>query len=122
MRRFIKNSRKGAAVELALLIIFVTVAMSSLIVTFSSMGSFKTKKALEDLSANVLLDSVADDYIGHLLSGNGQSFESVDGVEIVESNVEGDVVFFSLAVESGQTLSVRLIKNGTSYKILEWKY
>ena len=117
MKRFIKNPKKGAAVELALLIIFVVVAMSSLIVSFSSMGSLKTKKSLEQLSASVTLDAVAEKYISE------KSFTDGNGVSLTDYGVEGDEWSFVLThTDSGQTLSVKLQQQGSSYIILEWKY
>ncbi len=125
MRKLSKNYKRGVVLEMAILVIFILASVSILIITFSSLGTLRTKKMLSELQDNVLVDSVAEGYIDYYLTGKVGEFTENHNFTVSESEDNG-VVELQFFLEGELRLNVRLKKSfdGTNFilTVLDWKY
>lgn len=125
MKKIIKNHKRGVVIEMAILVIFIVAAVSILIITFSSMGTLRTKKMFNQLKENVLVDTVAEDYVDYLINGKVGEFLGAEGFTISETEAQ-DIITLQFLDNGELKLTVKLEKSfdgvKTSYTVYEWKY
>lgn len=125
MKKIIKNHKRGVVIEMAILVIFIVAAVSILIITFSSMGTLRTKKMFNQLKENVLVDTVAEDYVDYLINGKVGEFLGAKGFTISETEAQ-DIITLQFLDNGELKLTVKLEKSfdgvKTSYTVYEWKY
>ena len=119
--------KRGVAIETALIVMFALVGFSILLTNITLLATNNKNQRLSNLTEKILVDSIGEDFVSHLTSGeNAENFSSnVDGYRATASALnENGESFYTLKVIkcSKIALSAKLIKVGDNYKILEWKY
>ena len=111
MKKLRFNPKKGAAMEMAALVLMVSVAFGALMLTYSLWGNEKKNEMLDSFSQTVLLDSVANSYIDELKDKNF----SAD--YIASWNPEQKNGFSATAMRTDNTVTLRIADSLGSLKI-----
>ena len=88
-----RNGRRGMAMELAMLVMVVTFALSILLTTFALMQANKKNIELRDTKEKIALEQIGEDYLAAVKSDSLDEFSEDQGdYEIVKKTDETLVV------------------------------
>lgn len=114
--RFCKN-RKGAAIELAIMVMVITVSLSIVILTTALLHHSKQVKARTELRHTIALEQIGDAFCAtagqaeHLWVADYPEYEiSIDGLQMSVKEVGGTKTLLQVSLEH---------HNG-AYRILVW--
>ena len=122
-----KKLKRGIAIETALVMVFVLVALSIILTTVSAFATNAKNNRLKKLTERVAVDSIGEDFLEALVDGEDISLFTTN-VENYLATVEEssllDKTFYSLTLEDNGkvALFVKVEKVNTNYKIVEWKH
>ena len=121
-----RNLKKGAAIELALLAVFVAVALGGLIVSLSLLGTRIKNDNFDRITDRVRYDKVMEGYLwsddeGFSVDNYGERWETTeDGANYtINKSGGGEEPYVFCLIEDGEIVLTVKVKDK---KIIEWKY
>lgn len=117
----LKNDRKGVALEMAITLLMVTFALSTLVLTTSLLQHSKKVKAEKEMPRSVALEQIGEAFCAGTAAGIDPSqwtgkypdyTITVDGLKLTVTQSNADTVL----------LTVELQKEGSRYTVIQWSY
>lgn len=126
MRKF--NRKRGMAMEMAIFVLVVFLALSMLIVTFIAISTNHKNKELKAVTRAVEVNSIGESYLSSISQGEAfVDWQSglEDGYTATETAwVAGEKEGLEMLLLDGngkQALYIKLVETDTGYTVLEWK-
>ena len=115
-----RNGRRGMAMELAMLVMVVTFALSILLTTFALMQANRKNIELRDTKEKIALEQIGEDYLAAVKSDSLDEFSEDQGdYEIVTKTPESLVVRSKADNEIALTIE---LQDGQDGKIItKWE-
>ena len=119
MKKLLK-SRRGIALEMAITLIMVTFALSTLILTVAMLQHTEQQAAERELEETILLEQMGEDFCRSVIDGTGTGWVNAYPEEYtIEIN---DLTLTVMEKESGELLmTVELASASEGYTIVKWK-
>jgi len=119
MRRFLK-SRRGAAMEMAILMSVVTFALSTLVLTTALLQHNRKLRAERSMTQGIVLDQIGEDFCNATVRGAGSAWQTPyqEDYNIV---VMGKTLLVTEKDSEELLLRIVLTQTGAdSYTVTEW--
>lgn len=119
--RKLRNDRKGIALEMAIMLLVITFALSALVLTTSLLQHNKKVRAENQLPRTVALEQIGEAFCAGTAAGTDPSqwigqypdyTITVDGLKLTVSAKDSDALL----------LSVELRQEGDRYTVIQWSY
>lgn len=110
-------SRKGAAIEMAILVMVITTSMSIMILTTAMLQHSRQLQVKEEMGHSVVLEQIGDDFCAAVGQPEQTWVARYPDYEIAINGLEMSV---KKAGSETTLLRVSLEKNGNTYRILRW--
>ena len=117
MKPMEKRLKKGAAIEMAIMVMVVTVSMSIVILTTALLQHNKQLRAKEEMGRSVVLEQIGQDFCAaagdanHLWVAKYPDYEiTIDGLHLSAKKVGGETTLLRVSLEN----------DGGIYRILIW--
>ena len=117
----LKNDRRGVALEMAIILLVLTFALSTLVLTTSLLQHSKKVKAENEMPQTVALEQIGQSFCAGIAAGQvpdqwhgtylGYSI-TVDGLTLTVSQKDSGTVL----------LTVVLQQEGTNFTVVRWSY
>jgi len=111
------KSRKGAAIEMAIMVMVVSVSLSIVILTVSLLQHDKQLRAEEEMARGITLEQIGEDFCTavpdsqHLWVTNYPDYNiTINGLEMTVTEKDSETVLLEISLEN----------NGGVYRILRW--
>lgn len=122
-----KDKRRGVAIELALAVMFVSLALSALIVSTAVIGAKQVNRIRNDIKAELALDEIGESFCSAVKNGDDldEWCASLEGYTAEYEKVGTDSISLSVFDGEGNTvlaLSLEASSNGTGYVIKKWTH
>lgn len=117
----LKNDRRGVALEMAITLLVVTFALSTLVLSTSLLQHSKKVKAENEMPRTAVLEQIGEAFCANTAAGKAPSQWSgaypdykitVEGLTLTVSERDSDTVL----------LTVVLQQNGTDFTVIQWSY
>lgn len=112
-----KRRQKGAAIEMAIMVMVVTVSLSIIILTTSLLQHDKQRRAKEEMGRSVVLEQIGQDFCdtageaSHPWVANYPDYDiTIDGLNLSVKKVGGESTLLRVTLEN----------IGGTYRILVW--
>ncbi len=109
--------KKGAAIEMAIMVMVVTVSMSIVILTTSLLQHSKQLRAKEEMGRSVVLEQIGQDFCDaagsseHLWVAKYPDYDiTIDGLDLSVKKIGGESTLLRVTLEN----------IGGTYRILTW--
>ena len=122
MKRFRFNPTKGAAMEMALFVMAVSVAFGMLILTYNLWSNQYKNDMRNRFSEQIVLDSVVYKAIDDLSDFNIDTWSNEYGSFSVSATRVDNTVTLRINDSSGSTMLVVTVNVGAQTKITDWIY
>lgn len=131
IKRFAKSreSRRGVAIELAIMVIVITLALSILLTSISIIQTSNKNTRKKELAFQIELDQIGDEFFAEVKKGN-TNFSNIFTESKYDCSVSDDGLILTVKEKTGDTedqgktlLTVELKKdeNGT-VTVKKWAY
>lgn len=109
--------RKGAAIEMAIMVMVVTVSLSIIILTVSLLQHSKQRLAEEEMARGITLEQIGEDFCAtagqteHLWVANYPDYNiTINGLQMTVTEKDSETVLLEISLEN----------NGGVHRILRW--
>ena len=113
-----RKSRRGAAIEMAMLFMLIVVIMSAMLVSTVMTQSNRTERDYEAMQQRVVLDQIGEGFCRN--PGGYTLTDELD--ELYEISITGTLLRVCLEGTNESVLTVELQKKGNTYTVTRWSY
>lgn len=117
----LKNDRRGVALEMAITLLMVTFALSTLVLTTSLLQHSKKVRAENEMPRAVALEQIGQKFCAGTVAGIDPS-QWVDAYPDYEITVDGLTLTVSEKDSDSVLLTVVLQQDGTDFTVIQWSY
>ncbi|MBR2938100.1 MAG: hypothetical protein IKB80_06400 [Oscillospiraceae bacterium] len=118
MRKFLK-SRRGAALEMAIMMSVVTFALSTLVLTTALLQHGRKVRAERSMTQGIVLDQMGEDFCDAMVRGTSHAWKTAYE-EDYNIFAEGKTLLVTDKDSGELLLRIELTPNGTEYTVKEW--
>lgn len=119
MKKFLKD-RRGAALEMAIMLSVVTFALSTLVLTTSLLQHSRKVRAEKNMTQGIVLEQIGEDFCAAVARNAGDTWADAYR-EDYDIAIEGTVLTVTDPETGEVLLKVVLTKTGdNSYTVTEW--